>query len=162
MKMENIKYLLFLFIITLFVYSCSSSVPEIKEIEEKKEDIYSDGLRINVKQIYSWVNKMPGSKKRFHITGNIEILEDPKYNIDDLSIMSITIQQSNETIYEFTPKTVVDSSSTNKTILFSTVRGLLYSTRIDVYKNIDVKMILSDSANEFYYDIPNVKIEEVY
>jgi len=162
MKIIKLLYILPFGLIMFLGYGCSSSLPEIKQIEQKKDNIYDDGRRINVKQIYSWVNKMPGQKKRFHITGNIEILEDSKYNIDDISVTSIIIEQGNNTIYEFIPKTVVDSSNNIKTILFSTVRGLLFSTVIDIYKSIDVKITLSDSANEVYYNIPNVKIEEVY
>jgi hypothetical protein len=161
MKTKSFKYsvLLVLFIIS---YGCSSLLPEIGKIDIEETSIYDNNLRINVRQIYSWINKMPGAKPRFHTTGELELFEDSEYNINNITIKKIKIIQNNIAVYQFTPKLEIKMSNNSKTILFSTVKGLLLSSVIDSQKHIDVKIILSDSAEDINYVIPNVVIDEVH
>lgn len=150
---------------TLFIFglvSCSSSVPEIRTVTKISEGIYKDDLRINIKKIYAWVNLMPGAKPRFHITGSIELLEYSKYDLENISIKKISVIQNKNRIYQFTPKIEEKLLNNKKAFLFSTIRGLLLTTALDIEKKIEVELIIRDSASEIIYIIPDVKISEVY
>lgn len=153
------------FILILFIFGlvgCSSSVPEIRTITKISEGIYKDDLRINIKKIYAWVNLMPGAKPRFHITGSIELLEDSEYDLENVKIKKIIIVQNKNSIYQFTPKMEEKLVENKKSILFSTIRGLLLTSALDKKKSIDVEMLISDSSSEIIYLIPDVKISEAH
>ena len=161
--MKNLLYVFFIaFLFIVFINGCSSSLPEVKKASEGEDSIYENDVRINVKQIYSWVNRMPGSKPRFHISGELKVLEDSKYNINNITIKKIKITQFNNIVYNFTPKLDSKFNEDTKTIIFSTIRGLLVSAMLDSKKNIDVEILLSDSADEVIIKIPDISIEEVH
>ncbi|MBU1114537.1 MAG: hypothetical protein KKE09_05310 [Bacteroidetes bacterium] len=163
MKNIIIRYLLIFTL--LFVWSaCSSSTPEVKKVnpQEKESPIYDNNLRINTKQIYCWVNKMPGEKARFNITGELVFFDDSDYDINNITIKKILIIQNNNVLYQLTPKLESTFVNNSKSILFSTVKGMLVSIQLDSEKSIDVKVILSDNNNEIEYFIKKVKIEEAY
>jgi len=159
-KLLSIFLLSFLSIV--FINGCSSSLPEVNKVAEVEESIYENDVRINVKQIFSWVNRMPGSKPRFHISGELKVLEDSKYNINNIIIKKIKIVQFNNVVYNFTPKVESKFNDETKTIIFSTIRGLLVSAMLDSKKNINVEILLSDSANEILLKIPSISIEEAH
>ncbi|MCF6269086.1 MAG: hypothetical protein L3J41_05200 [Melioribacteraceae bacterium] len=155
------SYAIFILGLT-FIIGCSSSVPEIRTTTKISEGIYKDDIRLNVKQIYAWVNLMPGAKARFHVTGSIELLEDSKFDLENVTIKKINIIQNNNTIYQFTPKTEENLEENKKSILFSSIRGLLYTSILKKENTIDVELLLSDSSNEIIYLIPSVEISEVH
>ncbi len=161
MKKIFITYFISVSILFL-VSSCSSSLPEIKKVDTEESSIYENSLRINTKQIFSWVNRMPGSKARFHISGELELLENSEFDIANTKISKIKIIQSGTEVYQFTPKYAIVEKEDARTITFSTIRGLLVSILLDASKTIDVKILLSDSANDVEFIIPNVNIEEVH
>jgi len=161
MKIKNTKY--FIAILFLIILNgCSSSLPEIKNAEVEEKSIYENDLRINNKQIYCWVNKMPGDKPRFNITGELNIFDDSEYNIKTVTIKTIFIMQDNKNVYQFTPNMETKFSGNIKIITFSTIKGMLLSLQLDTSKNVDIKILLTDSANEIEYFIQNIVIEEVH
>jgi len=161
MKIKNIKY----FIALLFLIlgnGCSSSLPEIKNADVEEKSIYENDLRINNRQIYCWVNKMPGDKPRFNITGELNIFDDSEYDIKTVTIKTIYIMQNNKVVYQFTPNMESKFSGNLKTITFSTIKGMLLSLQLDTNKNVDIKILLADNSNEIDYFIQNITIEEVH
>ena len=153
------------FVLTLFISGlagCSSSSLEIRKVEKISEGIYKDDVRINIKKIYAWINLMPGEKARFHITGSFELLEGSDYDLENVIIEKINIVQNKNSIYQFSPKTEEKFEPNKKSFLFSTVRGLLYTSILDREKSIDVEILISDSSSEIIYLIPDVEISEVY
>ena len=162
--MRNNKIIISLFVILLFweLSGCSSSLPEIKTVPKISEGIYKNDIRINVNEIYAWVNLMPGAKTRFHITGSIDLLESSGYNLKNVQIKKINILQSNNVIYQITPKVEEEMKKNKKVFLFSTMRGLNYTTILDKEKPIEVQLEFSDSASDFKYLISNVKIDEAH
>jgi hypothetical protein len=160
--MKNLFLILSVFILSIIINGCSSSLPEIKKVASTESSIYDNDLRINTKQIYSWINRMPGSKARFHISGELELLENSKYDVANTTIKKVKIIQNNTTIYQFTPKSEIKMENEIRVILFSTIRGLLVSTILESDKTIDVEIQLSDSANDFSYIITEVNIEEAH
>jgi len=160
MKTKILKYLLFFAL--LFGNACSTSVPEIKTVEANKDLVYKEDLRVNVKQMYCWINRMPGQKPRFNVTGELNIYEASDFNINDVTIKKIYVIQKDEIVYQFTPKVDLNIDKNVKTILFSTIQGLLLSLNLDSTKSVEIKILLSDSAKETEYLIENVAIEEVF
>ena len=161
MKEELLKILSIIIGLIIFV-SCSSSLPEIKNVADEESSIYENNLRINTKQIYSWINKMPGSKARFHVSGELELLENSELDITTTKISKIKILQGGTEVYQFIPKYEMKKKGDIRIITFSTIRGLLVSIMLDAKKTIDIKIILTDSANDVEFIIPNVNIEEVH
>jgi len=162
MKYSN-SAIWFVFILFLFgLVGCSSSVPEIITTTKISEGIYKDDLRINIKQIYAWINFMPGDKARFHITGSVELLDASEYDLDNVTIKEINIIQNKKNIYIFSPKVEEEINLNIKSFLFSTVRGLLYTSQLDKEKRIDVELLISDSSSEIIYLVKDVEISEVY
>ncbi len=151
-----------MFFLAILWNGCSSSLPDAKKIQSNSEDIYVDSLRINTKEIYAWVNRMPGQKPRFHVTGNLQIFEDTKYNLNNLIIEGVKVKQGANIIYQFTPTYEAKYLESFKSIVFSTVRGLLLLSTLDVNKDISITIKLSDSLNEIEYSINKIKIEEVH
>jgi len=160
MKTKITTYLFFISL--LFGSACSTSVPEIKTVEANKELVYKEDLRVNVKQIYCWINRMPGQKPRFNVTGDLNIFEVSDFNLKDVTIKKVFVIQNDEIIYQFTPKIDLNIDKNVKTIIFSTVKGLLLTMNLDSKKHVNIKILLSDSAKETEYLIENVAIEEVF
>ena len=81
MTERNERYLII--IVLLFLYSCSSE-RTLKDGDGSTEldELLIQDLNLNVNKIYSWVNLMPGSDSRFHITGNIDLFGSIKYEIN--------------------------------------------------------------------------------
>jgi hypothetical protein len=158
----KLKILIIALLGIFFFVKCSSQVPEIRKIKKISEGIYSDSKRINVMKIYAWVNLMPGAKPKFHITGSIELLDDSKYELKNLHIKKINIIQNDNAIYQITPKVEEKLLKSKKEFLFSTIRGLNYTTFLEKEKPIEVELEFSDSAVDFNYIIQDVKIEEVH
>jgi len=157
--------LVILFVLTLSVFGligCSSSVPETRTTTKISEGIYKDDLRINIKKLYAWVNLMPGAKPRFHITGSVELLDASEYDLENVTIKEINIIQDKKSIYRISPKVEDKIHQNIKSLLFSTVRGLLYTSILDREKKIDVEFLISDSSNEIIYQVKDVEISEVY
>lgn len=161
--MNNIlKIFVFITLVGFFWNGCSSSIPEVKEISKVSKDIYSDSLRINTKDIYAWVNKMPGQKARFHVTGKLQLFDNPEYDVNELMIKNISVIQDNMIIYQFNPKVENEYKENYKSIIFSTIRGLLLSSIVDTKKEISLKIKLSDSSKDYFYKIDKISIAEVF
>jgi hypothetical protein len=157
------KIKLLIVIIGLIVLGgCSSPLPEIKKVEIEAKPIYENNLRINSKQVYCWVNRMPGQKPRFNVTGELNIFEASDFNLKDVTIKKVFVIQNDVLVYQFTPKIDLNIDKNVKTIIFSTVKGLLLTMNLDSKKPVNIKILLSDSAKETEYLIENVAIEEVY
>jgi len=105
---------------------------------------------------------MPGQKPRFNVTGDLNIFEVSDFNLKDVTIKKVFVIQNDEIIYQFTPKIDLNIDKNVKTIIFSTVKGLLLTMNLDSKKHVNIKILLSDSAKETEYLIENVAIEEVF
>lgn len=162
MKKENINIFLYSFLIVIgigLLYQCSSSVPQKEIGEVETEIVYNEDVRLNVKKVFSWINSMPGEKKRFHVTGELEILEYSNYNYQQISIQKVTVLQDKKMIFIFTPKIEEEIEKNKKNLVFSTVRGLLVNAALDQKKSIDLVILLNDGSEELEYMIPNVSME---
>lgn len=138
---------------------CSSTVQQKEIGEVEPEIIHKDEIQLNVKKVYSWINAMPGSKPRFHVTGELEIFDSSNYDIKNIKIVKVTILQDQKMIFMFTPKIKEEMSSDAKILTFSTIRGLLVNAALDQKKAVDIVFDFDDGSTEIKYVIKNVNIE---
>jgi len=158
------KYkIILILLIGSVLWSCSTPLPEVRGVKKTDDAIYESNLRIYAKRIYVWINRMPGAnrKDRLHVTGELDFFDDTHYNLKTIKIKEIKILQKDEIIYQFSPLTEVKYVGEKKEILFSTVKGLLLSARMDTGKKIKLKIHLFDGENDMFFLIPDVKINEV-
>ncbi len=155
------KYLYFILLIVLFLFGCSSSVPQKEIGEVETELVYQDEIMLNVKKVYSWINAMPGADKpRFHVTGELEILESNNYDFKKLKIVRITILQNQKMIFMFKPTINEEVQHNKKKLIFSTVRGLLLNAAFHEKQPIDILIEFTDGSTEFKYSINNIPVEK--
>lgn len=102
---------------------------------------------------------MPGSKPRFHVTGELEVLDNSNYSFENIKIIKITILQDQKMIFMFTPKIKEELMTDKKTLTFSTIRGLLVNAALDQKKAVDIVFDFDDGSTEIKYVIKNVNIE---
>lgn len=159
MKNKIVAVIAIVFFTIIAFVKCSSTVPQKEIGEVETEMIYSDEIRLNVKSIFSWINAMPGSKPRFHVTGELEVLDNSNYSIENIKIIKITILQDQKMIFMFTPKIKEELKRDKKTLTFSTIRGLLVNAALDQKKAIDIMFDFDDGSTEIKYVIKNVNIE---
>ena len=159
------KLLFILFIITLMV-SCSSSEKSVKEKKTVElDEIELQEVRLEVKSLNSWVNLMPGADSKFHISGELIVEENFRYNLVFMNIERIKIIQSGLVIYSITPLVQVDedlSDDNSKYIRFSTVRGLSRDPRLDIEGYLQFEIDFYDGNESYTYIVENVKINKVY
>ena len=155
------KYL-YLFLITVLILAgCSSSVPQKEIGEVETELVYQDEIMLNVKKVFSWINAMPGPEKpRFHVTGELEILESNNYDYKNLKIVRITILQNQKMIFMFKPTVKEELLKKKKDLIFSTVRGLLLNAAFNEKQTIDIVIEFTDGSTDFKYTISNISVEK--
>lgn len=161
---SDLNKILSLIIITilgaLLFVKCSSSVPRKEIGKVETELVYQNEILLNVKKIYCWINAMPGQKPRFQVTGELEILDDSKYDLNQLKIMRIIILQEKKMIFMFKPNVKEEMLKNKKSVIFSTIRGLLLNAALNEKKPVDIVIEFNDGSTEFKYTIPNITIEK--
>ena len=159
-KINKIASIIVIVFITILAFvKCSSSVPQKEIGEVEPEIIYKDEIRLNVKSIISWINAMPGSKPRFHVTGELEILDNSNYDFQHIKITRVTILQDQKMVFMFRPKIKEEINKSKKTLTFSTIKGLLLNAGLNQKKSIDIVFDFDDGSTEIKYVIKNVHIE---
>jgi PBP1b-binding outer membrane lipoprotein LpoB len=90
------KAILTIFLI-LFVTGCGSSEEatineEVKTVAD--EEIIVPDLKVDIKELYCWVDLMPGGPNRFQISGNLNVSESFKYELKFLKLKAVRIFQN--------------------------------------------------------------------
>lgn len=161
MKLKNI---IFLFGITFLVWNCSSSKIEKDETEIKvlpKVELVRD-VNLLVEKTISWVNLMPGSKPKFHISGKVTLGIGDGYNLEDTRLKFVKVFQSGKEVYFVKPKVRVENKSDSVKIMFSTLRGLSINEELNTKKNVMFEFIFNDGKEDYIYQINNVELQEVH
>ena len=164
------KLLIILLLAFGFLFSaCSPTKEQRQGASIDTDELYNPDLKLKVKQVYSWLNLMPGppekNKARFHITGELEVLKSVKYELDFIRLHVVNIYQNDEFIYSIVPEVRVadDLSSTDsKYLIFSTVSGLHIEQKLDTEKPIDVKLIFKEGSDLYPYTVKDLKIEKAH
>lgn len=154
-------FLLNIILVILFgLIACSS-----EEVTKRGEQEYKEQeVNLIVNEIYSWVNLMPGSEARFHITGDLEILESDDYDLNLINLVSVIVYHDSKVIYKISPvvKEDNDGLSNSRKIKFSTIRGLMVNRELDLDKKIHVDLVFDDDGSDLVYKIDNQNIYRAY
>ncbi len=149
-------------------YGCSSSRIEKEESEDKTDEIVvkeiDNDFKINAKNIYSWLNLMPGDEPRFNITGDINLAPSEKNDYSGVSLNRISVIQENKTVFFIKP-TVREGEwleQKGRDFVFSTIKGIMLTPDFDAEKNIDIELQFTDGQNDYIFKIINERVEKVY
>lgn len=151
----------------IFLFSCTSEKKTMKDDINDTDELTSVELNVKFNKVYSWINLMPGpnAKPRFHITGEFEVYESGAYEIDKLNLTQINIYQNGEIVYSIKPEVRQDEKLSNDKMryqLFSTIRGLFVSEKLNTEKPVDAKFIFEYYDKMYSYYIKDVEIEKAY
>lgn len=152
-----VKKILVYAVFSLLFYSCASTVRYDRDYTEEIE--YESTIKIEVEKTYCWINEMPGSEGRFNITGAVRVLESPGYDHKMVKLKNIKIIQNKKELYYIKP--VVRKDENSGIIQFSTVKGLLPNSNMDVNKKVDVYFIFEEDEDKFTYLNKNCIVERV-
>jgi len=157
---------LILFVPVLFmVYSCSSSEKTTKNMEKKieiePEENVSE-LNLQIEKNVGWINLMPGTKPKFHVSGKLALLKGDSYNNEKTVLNFIKIYQSGKEIYFIKPKVREEYSIEIKSFVYSTIRGLSLNQDLNTKKSVNFEFLFSDGNEKFNYSVNNIMIEEVH
>ncbi len=161
MKLKNI---LSLFVLTFLVWNCSSSKIEKDEAEIKvlpKAELVQN-LNLNIEKTISWVNLMPGSKPKFHISGKVTLGIGDGYNIENTKLKFVKVFQSGKEMYFVIPKVRIENKIDSVKIMFSTLRGLSINKELNTKRNVMFEFIFNDGKEDFIYQINDVELQEVH
>jgi hypothetical protein len=150
-----------LFFSLLFFSSINCS--GLKEVNE------SD-FKINIIEINSWLNLMPGGPGSFHLSGELEIHSNPENVVIDLNIKEIIVYSGEQLLYRFKPvfqysRTEPDFSLKNKKIevyQFFTEKGLEIREVLMGNNLINVEMTLVIGDKELVEKLKDIEVTRAY
>jgi len=162
--MKNYFTQLFVFLIIVFIIGCSQTAQREAVNENEYEKIFHQDVNLEIREIYSWVNLMPGNNPRFHITGDFDLLSSYKYQYESLNLKKVIVNQERQFIYSISPKIKQNEleSQNRYSITFSTIKGLLMNEDLNIEKPIDIVLVFDDGDDEYVYFLENIKINKVY
>jgi len=163
--MAKLYYTLSAIIIVLLLSSCSSEIIQRQQDESTDlDELLVQDLKLDINEVYSWVNLMPGSDPRFHITGDINLLESIKYDFKFVKLVSIIIYHDNIEIYRIAPVIQEDDAidAKAKNIKFSTITGLLVKRDLKLDETINIDLVFNEGSSELIYKLDNIIINKVY
>ena len=162
-----VKYT-YIILLALIVYSCGSSSEisvEEQEVMKIVED-YESNIDVDVDDLFCWILKSPGidDDPTFHVSGELEIEEDKKYDFTILRLSLVKIYQNNLPVFVLSP--VVRENQKNigsdyRKIIFTSSRDLTKRLNLDLEENVDVELLFKDGDKSFTFKMFNISIEGV-
>ncbi|RKY92304.1 MAG: hypothetical protein DRQ01_06505 [Ignavibacteriae bacterium] len=152
--------ILHLILVTLTLIACSSS----KTGEEKLQ------LDIEVSELHSWLNLMPGSPDKFHLLGELKITNLSSEVIEELKLDKIIIYSNKDVVYSFFPflnlkdLSEVNSieSGGNKEFTFGVESGLKVDKRLMENNLIDIKMKFISGSEYYQLNLNDIIVEQAF
>ncbi|MFZ1290629.1 MAG: hypothetical protein WAR79_11100 [Melioribacteraceae bacterium] len=158
-----IKIFFTIFAISFFSCSTTDSVKMEKEkVEEKIITKKINDIVLNIEKTVSWVNLMPGSDSKFHISGKFSIQQNDDYKFEKVELKYVKIYQDEKELYFIQPKIIQTIEKSSKEIIYSTLQGLSVNKDFNKKKNITLELIFNSDGNELKYYIENINVEEVF
>ena len=156
MKMK----ILHLILVTFIFIACSST----KTGEEMLQ------LDIEVSDLHTWLNLMPGSPGKFHLLGELKITNPGSDVIEELKLDKIIIYSNKELVYSFYPFfNLKDRSGVNsiepggsKEYVFGVESGLKIDKRLMTNNLIDVKMKFISGSQFYQLNLNDIIVERAY
>lgn len=161
MKTKNVLYLL---VLLFLLWNCSTTKIEkgesvVKELP--KTELIKD-VNLNVEKTISWVNLMPGSKPKFHISGKVNLLKGSGYKLWNTNLKYVKVFQKGKEFYFIKPKVRVETKNDSSKILFSTLRGLSINQDLNTKQNVMFELIFNNGSYDLMYQIKDVELQEVH
>jgi len=150
-------------ILLIGMFGCSSSEETTKKEETTTRDVvkkFVNDVNLDIEKNVSWVNKMPGTEPKFHVSGKVSLLEGEDYSTESTKLKYIKIYQEGEELYFIMPKVVEDFKDGVKSIVYSTIKGLSINKNLDTKNAVLFELIFKDGKEELKYKIGNVVVEE--
>jgi len=152
--------ILHLILVTLTLIACSSS-------KTGKETLQLD---IEVTELHSWLNLMPGSPGKFHLLGELKITNPGNEVIEELKLDKIIIYSNKVLVYSFYPFfNLKDSSEVNsiepggsKEYTFGVESGLKIDERLMANNLIDIKMKFIIGSKFYQMNLNDIIVEQAY
>ena len=142
---------------------------EITKDEETKveieEEIEVPEIKVDVNELYCWVDLMPGGPNRFQISGDVTVSDSYKFDLKFIKLKSIQILQNSKQIFSIRPKVKLEDNpitKEGKNFVFSTIKGLSLSPIYNIDLPVDVKIIFIENDDEFEFNIFKQSVEKVY
>lgn len=159
----NIKFLFFIILIILFA-ACSTPEESVKRNTENYTEVkkFVNEVNLQVDQNVSWINRMPGSQPKFHVSGKVELLQDDDYDQNEIELKYIKIYQGNTEVYYIIPKVIERVEIDRKIFTYSTIKGLSLNDKLKSDQPVMFELIFMEDKSELKYRINNIKIEEVF
>ncbi|MCB9210772.1 MAG: hypothetical protein H6609_15510 [Ignavibacteriales bacterium] len=161
----KIRILFVSIVCVMYLVSCSSSEESTKKVEETNTRIvkkFRNDVNLNIQKNASWVNLMPGTQPKFHVTGKLDLLEGENYDPLKTELKFIKIYQNEEELYYIMPKVIEEISGDTKILTFSTLKGLSINKNLDTKNPVVFEFIFKQDNNELKYRDNNVLVEEVH
>ncbi len=147
MKLKNIGIL-----ILLIIFAGCSAISGISDIKEE----------IEFSEIYSWVNLMPGGDPKFHITGDVEFIDDSNFDLQNHELEAIKIYQNNRMIYLIKPNVKIEKVEGKGRLIFNSSQGYKVVPDFNYENPINVELIFKADGENYSYFIENHRVDKVY
>lgn len=159
----KIKFVFFITLIT-FLAACSTSEESAKRNTENYSEVkkFTNEVNLDVGKNVSWINSMPGSQPKFHVSGKVKLLHGDDYDPTEMELKYIKIYQGTNELYYIIPKVIDRLENEVKNFTFSTIKGLSINDKLDREKPVMFELIFMLDKSEYKYRINNVIIEEVF
>ncbi|MCB0746975.1 MAG: hypothetical protein KDC90_05865 [Ignavibacteriae bacterium] len=158
----NLFLKIIIILLSIFLASCSTT--EVTKTEKPVQKIvkkYTNDVELNVEKTISWVNLMPGTLPKFHVSGKFTLLKNKDYDLEKTKLKFIKIYQDEKEFYFIQPKVLEEISDESKVITYSTIQGLSINKDLNQKKGITFELVFKEGNSELKYYVENVKVEEV-
>lgn len=160
----KLKLLVASLLLVIMSIGCSSS----EETTKRNMDNYKvvkkvvNQVNLDIEKNVSWVNLMPGSSPKFHVSGKISLLPSEDYNKVETELKYIKVFQNDEELYYIMPKVVTENIADVKVLTYSTIKGLAIDKNLDRKSPVTFELIFKDGKKELKYRIYEIMVEEVH
>ena len=152
--------ILHLIIVALMLFACSST--------KTSEDTLQ--LDIEVTDLHTWLNLMPGSPGKFHLLGELKITNPGSDIIEELKLNKIIIYSDKKVVYSFYPFfNLKDLSEVNsiepgesKEYTFGVEAGLKADERLMANNHIDIKMKFISDSKYYQLNLNDIIVEQAF
>jgi hypothetical protein len=150
--------------ISLLIIGCSAPEKTTKRETKRYTEVkkFRNEVNLDIQQNASWVNLMPGSSPKFHVTGKLNLLEGDNYDNNSLELKYIKVYQNSKELYYIIPTTIERMESNLKSITFSTIKGLELNDELNTKASVMFELIFVDGKEKLKYRINDVLVEEVH
>ena len=150
-------------VLIIIVFGCSSTEKTVKRDVENYDQVrkFKNELNLDIVESVSWVNLMPGTSPKFHVSGKLTLLKGENYSNDTTELKYIKIYQSGEELYYIMPKVIKNKEGDVNTFTYSTIKGLSIKDQLKTKEPVVFELIFLDNKEELKFRINDVQVEEV-